>query len=399
MKQVSFDPSVTEAPKKKKKKKKVGVRTTPTPTKTGNPAPASAPSPALAPAPAPAPAYSADQAANKELARRAATVPKFPASLLADIRGNTAEVFDDFELQVCGVHEALWFQAFVGAMPKGLLTTEQLQKIRQDNKDDTDQYPALKSLILETYVNINAHQQARKKFEALKMSADYGVREFAQRILSQRSICDALPKSDVNDATQRDVFLKGLPSQLTERVLQKKKSRNCSFDKLVEISHKYWISLTEAGVLKSSNTKTASNLVMKVDGDELDLSNGIDMSNKQFLSSMSKSVQSMSSGDQNKLKQLLFIKRGSKRDAAKVPKFEGDRSNFVKALKAKYDDDIWSERIALMESGKKITKVNDNLFELDKSDDGKYVCVKCWKLKHTASRCTSSNKKKAKSDK
>jgi hypothetical protein len=326
-------------------------------------------------------------------------VPKFPASLLADIRGNTAEVFDDFELQVCGVHEALWFQAFVGAMPKGLLTTEQLQKIRQDNKDDTDQYPALKSLILETYVNINAHQQARKKFEALKMSADYGVREFAQRILSQRSICDALPKSDVNDATQRDVFLKGLPSQLTERVLQKKKSRNCTFDKLVEISHKYWISLTEAGVLKSSNTKTASNLVMKVDGDELDLSNGIDMSNKQFLSSMSKSVQSMSSGDQNKLKQLLFIKRGSKRDAAKVPKFEGDRSNFVKALKAKYDDDIWSERIALMESGKKITKANDNLFELDKNDDGKYVCVKCWKLKHTASRCTSSNKKKAKSDK
>ena len=231
------------------------------------------------------------------------------------------------------------------------------------------------------------------------MSANYGVREFAQRILSQRSICDALPKSDVNDATQRDVFLKGLPSQLTERVLQKKKSRNCTFDKLVEISHKYWISLTEAGVLKSSNTKTASNLVMKVDGDELDLSNGIDMSNKQFLSSMSKSVQSMSSGDQNKLKQLLFIKRGSKRDAAKVPKFEGDRSNFVKALKAKYDDDIWSERIALMESGKKITKANDNLFELDKTDDGKYVCVKCWKLKHTASRCTSSTKKKAKSDK
>ena len=42
----------------------------------------------------------------------------------------------------------------------------------------------------------------------------------------------------------------------------------------------------------------------QVDGDELDLSNGIDMSNKQFLSSMSKSVQSMSSGDQNKLKQL-----------------------------------------------------------------------------------------------
>ena len=36
--------------------------------------------------------------------------------------------------------------------------------------------------------------------------------------------------------------------------------------------------------------------------------------------------------------------------AAKVPKFEGDRSNFVKALKAKYDDDIWSERITLLES-------------------------------------------------
>eukprot|EP01048_Picozoa_sp_COSAG05_P014051 COSAG05_NODE_1557_length_4564_cov_116.713102_5_plen_189_part_00 len=89
-----------------------------------------------------------------------------------------------------------------------------------------------------------------KKFEALKMSADYGVREFAQRILSQRSICDALPKSDVNDATQRDVFLKGLPSQLTERVLQKKKSKGCSFKKLVDIAHKYWISLTETGVLR-----------------------------------------------------------------------------------------------------------------------------------------------------
>ena len=150
VKKVSFDPSVTEAPaKKKKKRKKVGVRTTSTPTKAGDPAPA--PAPVLAPAPSPV-----DQAANKELARRAATVPKFPASLLADIRSNTAEVFDEFELQVCGVHEALWFQAFVGAMPKGLLTTEQLQKIRQDNKDDTDQYPALKSLILETYVNIKA---------------------------------------------------------------------------------------------------------------------------------------------------------------------------------------------------------------------------------------------------
>ena len=69
-----------------------------------------------------------------------------------------------------------------------MLTTEQLQKIRQDNKDDTDQYPALKSLILETYVNINAHQQARKKFEALKMSADYGVREFAQKATVRTSV-------------------------------------------------------------------------------------------------------------------------------------------------------------------------------------------------------------------
>ena len=43
VKQVSFDPSLTEAPKKKKKKKKVGVRTTSTPTKTGDPAPAPAP--------------------------------------------------------------------------------------------------------------------------------------------------------------------------------------------------------------------------------------------------------------------------------------------------------------------------------------------------------------------
>ena len=65
---------------------------------------------------------------------------------------------------------AVWFQAFVGAMPKGLLTTEQLQKIRQDNKDDTDQYPALKTLILETYANINAHQQARKKFEEVQLT-------------------------------------------------------------------------------------------------------------------------------------------------------------------------------------------------------------------------------------
>eukprot|EP01048_Picozoa_sp_COSAG05_P001402 COSAG05_NODE_47_length_24712_cov_26.673844_18_plen_96_part_00 len=68
----------------------------------------------------------------------------------------------------------------------------------------------------------------------------------------KRSICDALPKSDVNDATQRDVFLKGLSSQLTERVLQKKKSKGCSFNKLVDIAHKYWISLTEAGVLRHS---------------------------------------------------------------------------------------------------------------------------------------------------
>ena len=142
------------------------------------------------------------------------------------------------QLQLSGVHPALWFQAFVGAMPKGLLTVEQLQKIRKENPVATDQYQALKTLVLETYVNINAHKQARKRFVALKMSADYGVLEYAQRIRAQRRICDALLKSHVNDATQRDVFLKGLPTQLAERVLQKKRAKGCEFEKLVKMSHK-----------------------------------------------------------------------------------------------------------------------------------------------------------------
>ena len=41
----------------------------------------------------------ADQAAERELAKRAATVPKLPESLLADIRNDPTGSFEAFELR------------------------------------------------------------------------------------------------------------------------------------------------------------------------------------------------------------------------------------------------------------------------------------------------------------
>ena len=77
-----------------------------------------------------------------------------------------------------------------------------------------------------------------------------------------------------------------------------------------------------------------------------------------------------------------------------VPKFEGDRCEFVKSLKSKYDPEVWSERMTLLDGGKKLSKENDALFGNDKDDDGKRVCVKCWKMGHSASRCHGGFKKR-----
>ena len=70
-------------------------------------------------------------------------------------------------MRLVGVHSKLWFQAFIGAMPKGLLTADQLRAIRKEYPSADDQYAAVKALVLETYVNIHAHQQAREKLEAM----------------------------------------------------------------------------------------------------------------------------------------------------------------------------------------------------------------------------------------
>ena len=40
-----------------------------------------------------------------------------------------------------------------------------------------------------------------------------------------------------------------------------------------------------------------------------------------------------------------------------------------------------------------LSKDHDKYFANDKSADGKYVCVFCWKLKHTASRCKTAKSK------
>ena len=333
--------------------------------------------------------FSADRAAKKELAKRSATVPKLPSSLLADIRNNPPEVFEAFEVQVHGVHPALWFQAFVGSMPSQLLTIHQLQKLRSEFPENEEkQYKALKALVLETYVNVNAHREARKKFEKLKMSKEYGVREFAQRIIAQRSICDALPKCDVNDDTQRDVFVRGLPSKLAERLLEKSKSSSADFDKLVSMADKIWRNMTAAGVNSSDSEIRGENFSLG------EISTEFSAENTEFLSALSKNINGMSKQQQKKLQRLLFGKSNPKKRkrAREFPKYEGDQSKFILSLKSKYDPEIWKKRQELLDSGAKITKENDDLFELDKHD-GKFVCVKCWKYRHTASRCTAGRKR------
>jgi len=332
--------------------------------------------------------FSANSAAQRELAKRSATVPKLPASLLADIRSNPPEVFEAFEVQVHGVHPALWFQAFVGSMPSQLLTIRQLQKLRSDFPENPEkQYKALKALILETYVNVNAHREARRKFEKLKMTKEYGVREFAQRIISQRSICDALPKSDVNDDTQKDVFVSGLPSKLAERLLEKSKASSADFDKLVSMADKIWRNMTAAGVNSGDKEDSGKNFSLNV------TPKYFSEDSAHILSVLSKEIGQMPDQDKSKLQKLLFgkYKPNPRKRSREYPKFEGDRSKFILSLKSNYDPEIWKKRQDLLDSGAKITKENDKLFELDKHE-GKFVCVKCWKYRHTASRCTAGRK-------
>ena len=135
-------------------------------------------------------------------------------------------------------------------MPTQLLTLPQLQQLRLDNPEPTNCYKALKDLVMSTYVNVDAHREARRKFENEKMDPAYGPMEFAQRLQSQRAICDSLPKCDVNDDTQRDVFIRGLPPALAERLLEKSKTAKADFKRLVEMAQTSWVNLNSAGILR-----------------------------------------------------------------------------------------------------------------------------------------------------
>lgn len=314
-----------------------------------------------------------DRAAAKELAKRQATIPKLPASVLAEIRKDPARVFESFEVQVHGVHPALWFQAFVGSMPAQLLTVPQLQQLRLDNPDQINCYKALKDLVMSTYVNVDAHREARRKFENEKMDPAYGPMEFAQRLQSQRAICDSLPKCDVNDDTQRDVFIRGLPPALAERLLEKSKTAKADFKRLVEMAQTSWVNLNSAGILR----KDRADLRLAETGSVSD--------------NLLAQLQAMSSRERAKVSKLLFGDK-SKRPR-EYPKYEGDRSKLIASFKSNYTPEVWKQREELLKSGKRIGKEHDKCFELDKFE-GKFVCIQCFKLNHSASRCTSRRRPK-----
>ena len=90
------------------------------------------------------------------------------------------------------------------------------------------------------------------------------------------------------------------------------------------------------------------------------------------------------------------------------PAYSGDKADLVKTLKLKYDAidaSLWAKRLKLISDNVKLDRQEHaEYFKLDRvkiePGNGKapysyntYVCVKCWKCKHTANFC-STNKSK-----
>ena len=67
----------------------------------------------------------------------------------------------------------------------------------------------------------------------------------------------------------------------------------------------------------------------------------------------------------------------------------------MKTIKSNHSDEKWTQRMAMINSGKCVnteSHENDKLFKNDRATNGKgksvWVCVKCGSFGHTASRCS-----------
>ena len=89
---------------------------------------------------------------------------------------------------------------------------------------------------------------------------------------------------------------------------------------------------------------------------------------------------------------LVIAAIGEDTHKYETPMFLGDKTQFCTLCKSKYDDSIWQQRVQLVTSNLKLSTQHDKFFEFDKNESGKYVCVCCWRIGHSASRCYGRKK-------
>jgi hypothetical protein len=325
----------------------------------------------------------ADKAIESALAKQAATIPTIPKSVMAKVKNSAPRCFANLEvlLQSKNTARELWFTALVQLLPENLISIRELAAINDRDVGHHVKYETLKALVITTYNDPEAAAKERKLLVDLRMLEGRGPNEFYARLISQFEVCENTTRCDVSLQTVADTFLLGLPSALRSQLIikmgQPTASSTVSMRSFVAAANELYTTMKAAQLpINSPQLGVAAIGTRK----SLNLGN---VPTAELVSELN----SRHSAETSELLSAIGFKR------SKPPAFEGDKDELLRLLRSKYSASEWKEREELMKQNVKLSDKHDKFFKNDKSADGKYVCVYCWKLKHTASRCKTAKSK------
>ena len=382
-----------------------------------------------------------ERAYQQQVAKQRAVIPHISADIIKELFLNPDQAFPRLHELLLECDRRLWFHAVCNACPSDKISLSTISQIREKTTDELERYQLLMKHILSTFRPHDAHKQAEVAFMNLVWQRDLSepFTAYCMRAKNFYLIADAFRDSEMVKPMLLRKILCVLPQETLKILFEAKDmyARSCEMRACSEKDFS-WVDGIAAEATKVMRSVEAC-LVIQT---EL---TGADTSSKSAskLSALANEAGvgaadlgralALLSGANSSLAQLSSAPNGgmSKRAAKKAraiargqasggtlnfvkklqsaqPAYSGDKGELLKSLKVKYDavdESIWGKRLKLISDNTKLDRQEHaEFFKLDRvkiePGNGKapyntYVCVKCWKCKHTANFCSDNiNKSK-----
>ena len=377
-----------------------------------------------------------ERAYQQQVAKARAVIPHITADIIKELFLNPDQAFPRLHELLLECDRRLWFHAICNACPSDKISLSTISQIREKTADELERYQLLMKHILSTFRPHDAHKQAEVAFMNLVWQRDLSepFTAYCMRAKNFYLIADAFRDSEMVKPMLLRKILCVLPQETLKILFEAKDmyARSCEMRACTEKDFS-WVDGIAAEATKVMRSVEAC-LVIQT---EL---TGADTSSKSAskLSALASEAGvgnadlgralALLSGSNSSLAQLSSAPNGgmSKRAAKKAraiargqasggtlnfvkkiqsvqPAYSGDKGDLLKSLKVKYDAvdaSLWDKRLKLISDNVKLDRQEHaEFFKLDRvkiePGNGKapyntYVCVKCWKCKHTANFCSDN---------